>query len=402
MGALTGQTIADSYEQLLHVDRDGGGNTGTLVNVKDGDNGTTFALQLATTSAGIIGALANPGFKIQTSTEGASTAGAELQLITDDGSTMESGDRLGAITFLGAEDSSNNLIEGAQIEAICDAQWSGSENGTELRFSITDGNASSSEVLRLAPGLTTSNQGIKMVGTDATVQLQLFDDSNSVFQITQAEYSGSGGNKNIFAANNSTAIAFNTGGSERVSLDQSGQLVIKQTNIGSFQFPTALAGDSSTDNYTFSFQGVRGSGIDLKHNTDSRNIRIIAGTGGVQLNTGGATSWSAVSSDERLKQNWNIFENATDKINTLTKIGEYQVKDPDTGGFPKGKDADGSEITLDKKHYGLSAQEIESILPEAVHTNPNGYKGLCYQDVFVLAIKAIQELSARIKVLEDA
>ena len=66
MASLNGQTIASSYEQLLHVDRDGGGNSTTLVNVKDGDNGTTFALQLATTSAGIIGALANPGFKIQT------------------------------------------------------------------------------------------------------------------------------------------------------------------------------------------------------------------------------------------------------------------------------------------------------------------------------------------------
>ena len=48
MGALTGQSIASSYEQLLHVDRDGGGNSTTLVDVKDGDNDTTFALQLAT------------------------------------------------------------------------------------------------------------------------------------------------------------------------------------------------------------------------------------------------------------------------------------------------------------------------------------------------------------------
>ena len=47
MAALGSQSIASSYEQLLHVDADGGGNSTTLVNVKDGDNGTTFALQLA-------------------------------------------------------------------------------------------------------------------------------------------------------------------------------------------------------------------------------------------------------------------------------------------------------------------------------------------------------------------
>jgi len=48
MATLTGQSIASSYEQLLHVDTDGGGNSTTHVSVKDGDNGTTFALTLAT------------------------------------------------------------------------------------------------------------------------------------------------------------------------------------------------------------------------------------------------------------------------------------------------------------------------------------------------------------------
>ena len=54
MGTLAGQTIAASYEQVLHVDRDGGGNGTTLVNVKDGDNGTTFCLQLSTRGAQIV------------------------------------------------------------------------------------------------------------------------------------------------------------------------------------------------------------------------------------------------------------------------------------------------------------------------------------------------------------
>ena len=48
MAKLEGQKIADSYEQLLHTDRDGGGNGTTLVNIKDGKNDNTFALQLAT------------------------------------------------------------------------------------------------------------------------------------------------------------------------------------------------------------------------------------------------------------------------------------------------------------------------------------------------------------------
>jgi len=46
MGALTGQTIASSYEQLLHCDADGGLTT-SLQAIKDGDNGITSALKLA-------------------------------------------------------------------------------------------------------------------------------------------------------------------------------------------------------------------------------------------------------------------------------------------------------------------------------------------------------------------
>ena len=47
MAALGSQTIAASYEQLLHVDADGGGNSTTHVSVKDGDNGTTFGFTIA-------------------------------------------------------------------------------------------------------------------------------------------------------------------------------------------------------------------------------------------------------------------------------------------------------------------------------------------------------------------
>ena len=47
MAALGSQSIASSYEQILQVDRDGGGNSTTHVSVKDGDNGTTFGFTIA-------------------------------------------------------------------------------------------------------------------------------------------------------------------------------------------------------------------------------------------------------------------------------------------------------------------------------------------------------------------
>ena len=48
MAGLTDTTIAASYDQLLIVDNDGGGNSTTHVAVKDGDGGTTFPITLAT------------------------------------------------------------------------------------------------------------------------------------------------------------------------------------------------------------------------------------------------------------------------------------------------------------------------------------------------------------------
>jgi hypothetical protein len=52
MGSLTGQSIPDSYDQLLTLPS-GGGSTTNLVAVTDGDEETTFALKLATTSISI-------------------------------------------------------------------------------------------------------------------------------------------------------------------------------------------------------------------------------------------------------------------------------------------------------------------------------------------------------------
>jgi hypothetical protein len=100
------------------------------------------------------------------------------------------------------------------------------------------------------------------------------------------------------------------------------------------------------------------------------------------------------SSDERLKTDWVNITNAVDKIDTLTKVGKFKRKQ---------YDKENNQITdpsSSKEHYGLSAQEVEAILPEIVNEDVNGIKGMSYTALVPLLIKAIQELSARVKTLE--
>ena len=154
MAKLTGQTIADSYDQLLIV-TGASGITSSLQAVESGDtDGAVASLQISTVAA----AIDNP-------TASSATQGGKLTLFSDDGAALGDTHRLGVIEFSAAEDTSSTITIGARIEAIADAAWSASENGADMVFYTTDGNASQSEVLRL----TADNKvGIGIAGPDGT------------------------------------------------------------------------------------------------------------------------------------------------------------------------------------------------------------------------------------------
>ena len=136
--------------------------------------------------------------------------------------------------------------------------------------------------------------------------------------------------------------------------------------------------------------------------TDNMRITDYNDQQGVTLGQNDTNGWGVVS-DDRMKKDWVNFENALPKINSLTKIGNYRRIDPVTGEYLNN---DPNEIGI-----GLSAQEVQSILPNSISTirrNPkvcpddeNEYLVLHYQSVGVLAIKAIQELSAKVTELEN-
>jgi hypothetical protein len=98
----------------------------------------------------------------------------------------------------------------------------------------------------------------------------------------------------------------------------------------------------------------------------------------------------AYYSDERLKDRHGNIQNAVEKVKILN--GFYYTANSVAQSY--GYDAD--------MQVGLSAQEVESVLPEIVKDAPigDGYKTVNYAKVVPLLVEAIKELSKRIEELE--
>ena len=102
------------------------------------------------------------------------------------------------------------------------------------------------------------------------------------------------------------------------------------------------------------------------------------------------------SSDATLK---NVVENTP---HGLDKIKDVQ---PKTYYWKKrGVDADGNEIETDdnldeRKHYGVLAQDLQSILPEITY-GTEGNMSVDYDGLLMVAINSIKELKTKIETLE--
>jgi len=173
MAALGSQTIASSYEQLLHVDADGGGNGATLVSIKDGDNGTTFCLQIATTSALISGS----GSKLYFSDAGGeyiSGDGTDLTITSGADIILTPGAYVGLGTtnpakllhISGAAD--NTLLEGVQID---NTDHASGETGQAVAINM-----------RLAQASTMRDAGRITVGKDDDWDDAAATDSHMTFK----------------------------------------------------------------------------------------------------------------------------------------------------------------------------------------------------------------------------
>jgi hypothetical protein len=139
--------------------------------------------------------------------------------------------------------------------------------------------------------------------------------------------------------------------------------------------PVANGGTGAT-----SSSGAR-SNIGAYGMGDSPSFNIITASGEI----------TAYFSDERLKTKLGNIENALDKVCSLN------------GFYYEPNDAAQSLGYKKKKEVGLSAQEVEKVLPEIIAPAPidNQYMTIHYEKVVPLLVEAIKELRQEIAKLKE-
>ena len=198
------------------------------------------------------------------------------------------------------------------------------------------------------------------------IELPVAGDGYS-FKIQQLS---SGGAALVFANRNALATW-----TERMRIDSSGNVLVGTATNNSRNPRLALNGNSVTWSVG-------------PHSSNSTFVVYNPSEAGVYLPSGN-TAWVSTS-DERLK---NITGEITDAINKVSQLraAEFTWKSDESN----------------KPQVGLIAQDVQTVLPEAISENDKEFLGVSYTDVIPLLVASIKEqqtiineLKARITALE--
>jgi len=167
-------------------------------------------------------------------------------------------------------------------------------------------------------------------------------------------------------------------------IDNGGNVIFGMSSInntqGAFIRPDGRA--------SFIATGVSGATLEVARGSNGTAINFQQINGNVDVGsvtvTGTATAYNT-SSDERLKENIQNAESASEKIDNI-KVRQFDWK------------TDGSH-----QDYGMVAQELINVAPEAVSTGDtkDDMMAVDYSKLVPMLIKEIQELRQRVAQLEE-
>jgi len=242
-------------------------------------------------------------------------------------------------------------------------------NGTNVVDAITQFNGTISLTSGVTGTLPIANGG---TGTTSTTYVNLTSNVTGTLPVAN----GGTGQTTLQNAMDALAGAVTSGSYLRgngtdvvMSTIQAGDVpTLNQNTTGS-----AATFTSTSQNSQFNSVGVGTAG---------------SGTAGEIRATNNVTAYY---SDARLKDFKGTIPNALDKVHALN--GYY---------FTENAKAKELGYNNDKQQVGVSAQEVEAVLPEVVTEAPISaeYKTVYYDKLVPLLIEAIKELSEKVKILE--
>lgn len=198
---------------------------------------------------------------------------------------------------------------------------------------------------------------------------------------TEGAYLGSEG---------SFPVRFQTGGSERMRLTSTGDLLVgKTTNDSNVEGAVLYADSSTAASASFTSDGIRALLVNRKSSDGTIiDIRKDGATVGSISTSGGTTSYN-ITSDYRLKENLVALTGAVDRIKELP-VHQFNFI--------------GHNKTVD----GFLAHELQAVVPEAVTGIKDGldedgnpeYQAIDQSKLVPLLTAALQEALARIEALE--
>ena len=156
-------------------------------------------------------------------------------------------------------------------------------------------------------------------------------------------------------------------------------------------------------------------GYNVAGTTDGR-VTFGSGSTTVYIPLDGSTTTFTATSDSRLKTNVSDFNTGLSFVDSLNPISFNWKKKKDVDSSLTSEYVEGSEeyvrgVTGEQKTYvGFLAQDVKTLVDSSSLPNgtglwqedSDGIQGLSEGALIPMLVNAIQELSAKVKVLEDA